>query len=584
MKRSSLLLGGLALVMMILAACGDGATPSVRVVTPTSPPPPSAEQAATAFATALNSGDLAAFNELLADDFVFTQVPGPGGTEKLTLTGKTAYLLRLAGLMEDNTQLTLSDAVYEGDGGTGKYSVTADNLRAIGVDAVSGTFENTRRNGKLATLDLVTDGPSLQKLGAALAALAPPSVEQLALAYAEALTAGDLPAFNDIFADDYVRTLVPGDGGAAKTTITGKSAAMIRIAVGLENNPVLTATSLTVEGNTATGTFSFSADNLKGIGVDAISGTFTATSKDGKMVTLDTVLDGPSLQKLGAATAPPATNTIAFQDFGWDPDHQGATGSVTYQPIGNSFVATVSVSDLKPAHTYNLYIMENDLTGVTGLDATTYSFTTDEGGAATIDVAKTYEAAEGAPLPAFQVHFLVVDQNVDLAEPLPNPLGVAHPIALACSFPLGFLQLKAPGTPSVTLTGDSVPLFNYGWAPGFAGGNGNVTYIGQNPSFEATFTVGDLKPDHEYIVFMMSSALNGQQTTTETTLTTDASGAGTLEISHVFDVPEGVPLPAFQVHFLVIDRSEMLSDPPNPFGIENPIVLACLFPLGFIQF
>ena len=352
----------------------------------------------------------------------------------------------------------------------------------------------------------------------------------------------------------------------------------------LGNNPTLTRTSITVDGDSATGTFTFSADNLKAIGVDEVFGTFASTTRDGKMVTLDTVTDNESLAKLGAALAPPTTNTIAFQDFGWDPNHQGATGSVTYQPIGNSFVATVSVADLKPAHTYNLYIMENDLTGATGLDATTYSFTTDEGGAATIDVAKTYEAAEGAPLPAFQVHFLVVDQNVDLADPLPNPLGVAHPIALACSFPLGFLQLKAPGTPSVTLNGDSVPLFNYGWAPGFTGGNGNVNYTGQNPSFEASFTVGDLKPDHEYIVFMMSSALNGDKTVTEMPLTTDASGAGSIEISHVFDVPDGVPLPVFQVHFLVIDRSVALTDPPNPLGIENPIVLACLFPLGFAQF
>ena len=83
---------------------------------------------------------------------------------------------------------------------------------------------------------------------------------------------------------------------------------------------------------------------------------------------------------------------------------------------------------------------------------------------------------------------------------------------------------------------------------------------------------------------MMSSALNGEKTFTEMPLTTDASGAGSINISHVFDVPDGVPLPVFQVHFLVIDRSETLADPPNPFGIENPIVLACLFPLGFAQF
>ena len=278
------------------------------------------------------------------------------------------------------------------------------------------------------------------------------------------------------------------------------------------------------------------------------------------------------------------SNTIAFQDFGWDPNHKGATGSVTYNPLASSFVAAVSVADLMPDHNYNLYVMENDLTGATNLDATTYPFTTDDGGAATINVIKTYQAAEGAPLPAFQVHFLVVDQEVDLTGTLPNPLGVAHPITLACSFPLGFLQLNVPEAPSVSLNGDSVPLYNYGWAPGFSGGSGNVSYTGQSTPFEATVTVGDLKPDHEYVLFMMSSALNGEKTFTEMPFTTDDSGGGAVDVSHTFDVPDGVPLPALQVHFLVIDRSEVLTDPPNPFGIENPIVLACLFPLGFIQF
>ncbi len=277
------------------------------------------------------------------------------------------------------------------------------------------------------------------------------------------------------------------------------------------------------------------------------------------------------------------TNTVAFQDFGWDPNHTGATGSVTYKPLASSFTATVNVADLKPSHTYNLYIMENDLTGKTGLDSTSYVFTTDEAGAAAINVAKIYEAAEGAPLPAFQVHFLVVDKSVDLTGTLPNPLGVAHPIALACSFPLGFLQLSVPGVTPASLSGDSVPLFNYGWAPGYSGGNGSISYTGQSPTFEATVTVGDLKPDHEYVIFMMSSALNGEKTTTEMTLSTDANGAGSLDISHSFEIPEGLPLPALQVHFLVIDRSEALPDAINPFGIENPIVLACQFPLGFIQ-
>ena len=82
----------------------------------------------------------------------------------------------------------------------------------------------------------------------------------------------------------------------------------------------------------------------------------------------------------------------------------------------------------------------------------------------------------------------------------------------------------------------------------------------------------------------MGSALNGEITAVDMPLTTDSSGAGSLAITHAFPVPDGVPLGAFQVHFLVIDPSETLSAPlPNPLGVTNPIALACMFPLGFLQ-
>ena len=322
-----------------------------------------------------------------------------------------------------------------------------------------------------------------------------------------------------------------------------------------------------------------------GTSVTTIDATFASLMTGGFAVNLHKAGEASVYTSCGnIPTTSGLSNTIAFQDFGWAPDHEGATGSVTYMPVASSFVAAVSVEDLKPDHAYDLYVMDNDLTGATNLDTTTYKFTTDASGAATIHIAETYTAQEGAPLPAFQVHFLVVDPSEDLTGTLPNPFGIANSIPLACSFPLGFLQLSVPAAPAVSLSGDSVPLFDYGWAPDAPGGTGNVSYTGQNGTFEATVTVGDLKPDHEYILFMMSSALNGEKTITEMPLTTDDTGAGTLNVSHTFDVPDGVPLPALQVHFLVIDRSEAITNPTNPFAIENPIVLACLFPLGFIQF
>ena len=284
------------------------------------------------------------------------------------------------------------------------------------------------------------------------------------------------------------------------------------------------------------------------------------------------------------APPPVAQNTVAFQDFGWDPDTAGASGSITYEGIKGSFQATVKVNGLKPSNDYALYLMDISLTGATNLDSTTYNFTTDGGGAATLGVSEIFSGHDGAPLPAYQVHLLIVDQAVELADPLPNPLGINHPIALACSFPLGFLQMDVPGTPDVRLSGGSVPLFNYGWAPGFESGSGSIDYKGQNGIFDATVDVEGLMPSHQYTVRIMGAALNGEITSADFDLTTDSGGAGSIAIKHEFPVPDGVPLPAYQVHFLIIDPSESLSAPlPNPLGVENPIVLACLFPLGFIQ-
>ncbi|MCI0781101.1 MAG: MBL fold metallo-hydrolase, partial [Chloroflexi bacterium] len=295
-----------------------------------------------------------------------------------------------------------------------------------------------------------------------------------------------------------------------------------------------------------------------------------------------------SLGMTGSVTVTPRdqasgpTNTVAFQDFGWDPDTKGATGSVTYRPVGEAFSGNVEVAGLKASYDYNLYFMNVGVLGATSMDTQTFAFTTDGQGAAKINVSQTFDVSEMTPLPGYQVHFLVVDEGTELAEP-PNPFGIKFPIALACSFPLGFLQLGVAGLPLAALSGDRVPLFDYGWAPGVSGGTGSVSYTGQASPFKATLTVGDLKPGHKYSVVMMGSPLNGAIETKEFILTTDSNGAASIAISHEFTPPEGVPLPAYQVHFLIIDRSETLDDPPNPFGIKNPIVLACMFPLGFVQ-
>jgi ketosteroid isomerase-like protein len=295
-KSAAFIFVAMLLATLVLAACGgdSGPTPSPQL---------NANQINQAYQNALAAKDLARFSDLLTNDFVFTQVPGAGGAEKLTVTGKSAFMVRLAGQMEDNTVLTFSDETFDGANASGKFAITADNFTAIGVDVLSGAYEAVARDGKLASLSTVVDGPSLQKLGAAFARLAPPSLEQINKSYQDALAAKELARFADILTDDFVFTQVPGPGGTEKLTVTGKSAFMVRLAGQMEDNTLLTFSDETFEGANASGEFAITADNFMAIGVDVLGGEYQAVARNGKLASLSTVIDGPSLQKLGAALA-----------------------------------------------------------------------------------------------------------------------------------------------------------------------------------------------------------------------------------------------------------------------------------------
>ena len=91
----------------------------------------------------------------------------------LTVSGKSAFMMRLAGQMEDNIKITLSDDICDGDNATGKFALTGDNFMAIVVDVLNGDYEVVVKDGELASLATVVDAGSLQKLGAALAAVTP---------------------------------------------------------------------------------------------------------------------------------------------------------------------------------------------------------------------------------------------------------------------------------------------------------------------------------------------------------------------------------------------------------------------------
>ena len=90
----------------------------------------------------------------------------------MTVSGKSAFMMRLAGQMEDTTKIASSDDTYYAENATGNFPLTGDNFMAIGVDVLSGDYEVVVRDGKLASLTTVVDAESLQKSGTALAAAA----------------------------------------------------------------------------------------------------------------------------------------------------------------------------------------------------------------------------------------------------------------------------------------------------------------------------------------------------------------------------------------------------------------------------
>ena len=283
----------------------------------------------------------------------------------------------------------------------------------------------------------------------------------------------------------------------------------------------------------------------------------------------------------GSAQDGSAARTVALENFGWAPGFEGGSGSITYEGLNDPFQATVNVADLLPNHEYGVTVMGVAVDGTTTSDDSSFTIMTDGNGAGSTDV--TLELPTGEGVPAYQVHFLIVDTSQPLDEPLPNPLGVPFAVPLACKFPLGF-RVAESGSALPVEDDNNIALVNLGFAPGFEGGGGSFTWSGRGDSFEADVTATDLLPDHDYMLYVMAAGLDGSVTLDSTSypVTTDSAGTASSHVS-LSPTAEGTPIPAFQVHILVVDETVTLEEPlPNPLGIPHPIALACEFPAGFL--
>ncbi len=172
MKRFYFLVALLIGLIVAITACG-GQTEVIVVVTPTPAPPPAPAEVVDAYLEAFNAADIAALAAIYTDDVVLSVGPLPPEGTFETITGKAALLVDDAEDIAKNAQLTLSNISVEGDTVRGEASFTEDELKAIGVAQLTGTFEAVVEGGKIASIKFTPDEETQQKLAAAFAPPAP---------------------------------------------------------------------------------------------------------------------------------------------------------------------------------------------------------------------------------------------------------------------------------------------------------------------------------------------------------------------------------------------------------------------------
>ena len=124
-------------------------------------------------------------------------------------------------------------------------------------------------------------------------------------AYVQAINAGDAQALATLWAKDGTFTFGPFPDGSSETE-NGLASDI----EDLDGNAQLSFSGLTVDGDTATGQFSFTDDETVEIGLAPVTGTFEAVIQQGKIQTFMATADEASQQKIELAFGPPPAREL----------------------------------------------------------------------------------------------------------------------------------------------------------------------------------------------------------------------------------------------------------------------------------
>ena len=261
---------------------------------------------------AINAGNADAAADLFADDAVFTLRVGPEPPE--VFTGKEQ--IRDHGHLGGDFRFELvGSPQVEEDRVTWMAKWTNDELRDLGVTAEI-TFEAVVQEGKIKTFTATISEETFAEVEVAIAAQhrAESAADPLSVVngWVEAFNAGDIAALTRYYAEDVVFSVRPGPEGEFHDSI-GKAHLLEANSEHIALHGQYTASNLRSVGNTVTGEFSYTDDDLKRIGVTEFKESRTYVIDRGKIISIKATIHEKTRLEMAAA------RVSAIQPI-WSPD------------------------------------------------------------------------------------------------------------------------------------------------------------------------------------------------------------------------------------------------------------------------